>query len=328
MGLAIQTVKITSTTLQSPLDNQLSNHRNRKKSFKKMLGKITQFINKRRPLPRLYPYAPFSEMLANRYPQSVRWSHYRAIIGDLGDTIISGEPMVEALQGAFLDVTGLSISTQTIYDGFGMPKERQIKQILLLPSSQQTFARTPSLNDIQTIHNQFERRLRDYYNRYGVHYLEGTHDAIRMFHRQGVRFGCTTGLSNDMIEVIEKRLPLWRPHPIVFCERPSPNGIFKIIDEWNRGLPTSQHIQLNQVLKIGDSQSDLAEAKAAGVSFVGVTRHRAKAISKMKHSSSFQTNVVETDLRNEFILQGAVETVGTLDELALLFCPWMKLGYI
>ncbi len=263
--------------------------------------------------PHRFAYSPFSDMLRNRYPQSIRWDNIKGIIADLGDTTMPSEPMVAALQGAFFDVFQLSVPSRVIYDKFGMPKHQQIKDILLLPSTQQNFSQYPVDRDIEAIHTQFERRLCEYYTKFGVHYLPGTMCSMRVFQRRGIKLAATTGLSENIIRSIESKMPVWRPFPIVHCERPSCEGGLKILEMWNRGLPPSQRIRASQCLKIGDSKSDQDEAEALGMPFIGISQHRAKAARLKKE-----------DIAYEFRLRGAVDTVGTLDELAELMCPWTK----
>jgi phosphoglycolate phosphatase-like HAD superfamily hydrolase len=192
----------------------------------------------------------------------------RGVIGDLGDTIISGKPMVRALQSALQDVMGLNVCEKTIYKGFGMPKHEQIKQLVEPYYPQMTD------RNIHTIHVQFENRLREFYDKQGVTYLPGTEIAIKAFNKHGIRFGCTTGLSKDMIHHMYPKFPTWRPSPVVHCVRPNPGGIYEILTIWNKGVPPSKHITLEQCVKVGDSMSDFEEAQAAGIPFIGIIGHR------------------------------------------------------
>ncbi len=253
----------------------------------------------------------------NRLPQSIQWRNIRGVIGDLGDTVIPGGPMIRALQGAFVDVFNLSISTNTIYQGFGMPKHQQIREILSKTprpnhGASKSNGNFPFERDVDIVHAQFEQRLVEFYKKNGVQYLPGTYNALVEFNRRGIRVGATTGLSSRVIEQIELGLPgvnhsVAPIYPIVHCERPSPQGIYKILELWNRSIPPSQHIKLHQCIKVGDSMSDLAEAKAAGIPFVGISHHRSR-------SSLAEKQYIEY----EFLLNGAVCTVGTLDELYAL----------
>ncbi len=243
----------------------------------------------------------------HRYPQTIQWRNIRGVIGDLGDTIISGEPMVLALQGAFIDAFQLSVPSSVIYTGFGMPKHQQIREIL------STHRGTVFERDVDVVHARFEQRLCDFYNKYGVQYLPGTEHGLATLHRHNIRFGATTGLSNRIIGYIESRLSMYpgAPSPIVHCERPSPEGIFKVLELWNRGIPPSQMIKLHQCIKIGDSMSDLKEAKTAGIPFIGISHHRSRSLRQEGTAES-------ASIAFEFQLQGAVSTVGTIDDFVKL----------
>lgn len=245
------------------------------------------------------------------FPSSFEWHNVRGVIGDLGDTVISGEPMVRALQGAFLDVFNLSVSLSTLYQGFGMPKHQQIRDILASHKANNNNS-FPFERDVDAVHVQFEQRLCDYYKKNGVQYLPGTYHALHELNRCGIRFAATTGLSPRIIEHIEQALPginhsIAPIYPIVHCERPSPQGIFRILELWNRSIPPSQKIKLHQCIKVGDSMSDLKEAAAAGIPFVGISHHRARSSCLTKES-----------IANEFYARGALYTVGTLDALWIL----------
>lgn len=253
----------------------------------------------------------------SRFPQTVQWRNVRGVIADLGDTVISGEPMVRALQGAFVDIFNLSIPSNVIYQGFGMPKHQQIREILSRTpranhNATQETNNFPFERDVDMVHAQFEQRLCEHYKKNGVQYLPGTYNALVELNRRGIRLAATTGLSSRVIEHIEHALPginhaVAPIYPIIHCERPSPQGIYKILELWNRSIPPSQMIKLHQCIKAGDSQSDLAEAKAANIPFIGISHHRSR-FSKLQ----------KDDIAYEFQLQGAVCTVGTLDELVAL----------
>lgn len=253
----------------------------------------------------------------NRLPQTIQWRNVRGIVADLGDTVISGEPMVRALQGAFLDVFNLSIPSQVIYQGFGRPKHQQIREILCRTprpnhNATQSNGNFPFERDVDIVHAQFEQRLCDYYQKNGVQYLPGTYHALTELNRRGIRLAATTGLSSRIIDHIEHALPginssVSPIYPIVHCERPSPQGIYKILELWNRSIPPSQMIKLYQCIKVGDSMSDLEESKSAGIPFVGISHHRSRS-----------SLIEKAHIAYEFQLGGAVCTVGTLDELVAL----------
>jgi phosphoglycolate phosphatase-like HAD superfamily hydrolase len=253
----------------------------------------------------------FTTNTINKYPQTVRWQNIRGVIGDLGDTVISGDPMVRAMQGAFMDVFQLSVPSHEIFVGFGMPKHQQIRDIL--SKTQRHKLNFPFEQDIDVVHSRFEQRLCDYYVKYGVQYLPGTEGGLHLFNQRNIRFGATTGLSNRVIEHVERGLPgstltisqIW---PILSCERPSPMGIHKILEHWNRSIPPSQRIKLQECIKVGDSMSDLLEARAAGIPFIGISKHRARS-----------SRLEQIDIEYEFKLQGAICTVATIDELCSLF---------
>jgi phosphonoacetaldehyde hydrolase len=259
-------------------------------------------------------------MLTNRYPQSIQWAHVKGIVGDLGDTIVPGMPMIRSLQLALFQVHGIHVNKQALSIDFGKDKHEHVKSILMLPSNQVKLDRKPSDRDVTAVVSRFEHNLMEHYDRQGVHYLSDTQCGIRSFIRNGVQFGCTTGLSENIIQVIDKKLPLYKPYPIVYVQRPSPAGIHAIVRQWNQLLPFQAPIAMHQVIKVGDSMADLEEAKQAGVAFIGIIGHRSIHFGWSKQ--------MEQDFKQEMMLHGATLVVRSLDEVAGLLCPWTKRGML
>lgn len=242
----------------------------------------------------------------NRYPQSIDWEHVRGIVGGLSNTVISNEPIVRSLQLALFEVLHLTVPRDTLFQDF-CSKQKLVERVLQLPSTQSHLGRFPTDHDVSNVLTKFEAHLIDHYRQFHVGYLPNTAHALRTFHRRGIEFGCTTDLSHRIIKHLEKKLPLW---PIVH-RMPRPAGIYRVLDRWNSqrgGSAFREPIQLHQIVKVGDSLSDLEEARAAKIPFVAVVGHVGTALGL----SSARVR----DLENEFRLSGAVNVVRDLDELA------------
>ena len=251
-----------------------------------------------------YPYMMFSNILEKTKPKL----KYKAVIADLGDTIMPSAPMINAFQLAFFNTHGLVMTPAKLYKGFGGPKNQQIQDLLLTE-----FGRAPSDYDVDLVEAEFNHQLIHKYKQYGAHYFPEVIEAMRTFRRNGIMFGCTTGLSNDVIQVINKSLPSERPWPIVHCQRPSATGINEILRMWNVGLRPADRLTYIDCLKIGDSLSDLYEAKTAGIDFIAIVQHRAEV-----------QKVPKEQIIKEFHKHGAVMCVDTVGDIADMFCPWKR----
>lgn len=230
---------------------------------------------------------------------------YKAVIGDVGDTILSGAPMIRALQMAMFNSHGVVMHPVKLYKDFGKPKNEQIQTLLL-----NEFGQAPAEQDVHLVEAEFTYQLIHHYETYGAQYLPGTLEGMHVLRKNGIMFGCTTGLSDKVIDAINISLPKERPWPIVYGQRPSTDAIHKILQTWNVGLRPMDRIQLKDCIKVGDSLADLAEAKQAGIPFIGIVAHRAEAQKVPKHQ-----------IADEFERHGASMCVDTLYDVAVLICP-------
>jgi phosphonatase-like hydrolase len=152
----------------------------------------------------------------------------------------------------------------------GLPKPVAIRQLLA--------AKNPPLEKVQAVtdqvHEDFRVRIKEQYRRgTGIHPPVGIAYVFHALRSAGIRVGLDTGFSRDILDVLLAHL-CWREgtaidYAIASDEvargRPHPDLIHHL-------MTRAQITNPAQVVKIGDTPSDLEEGLAAGCGLVvGVT---------------------------------------------------------
>lgn len=168
---------------------------------------------------------------------------------------------------------GIEITDREAREPMGMQKRDHIAAICsqerVSALWEEKYGHAPTENDIDELYAQFEPALFRILHQYGEP-LEGVADMVLKLKDDGVKIGSTTGYTKEMMDVIvpvakahgyapdclvtPNEVPAGRPYPWMIYENMKHLGIDS----------------KDEVMKIGDTVSDMQEGRHAGVWTVGV----------------------------------------------------------
>jgi len=190
-----------------------------------------------------------------------------------GTTVDFGSLAPIAAFAAAFEAHGVTATPDEIRAPMGLPKHTHIAMMLsgerLAAAWEKKHGRTHTDADIDTIYAKFEETLFESLTNY-ANPLPGALEAVAEIRGMGIKIGSTTGYTRPMMDVVA---PLakeqgYAPDCLV-CPadvghgRPYPYMVWR-----NLELLGTQSIA--EVLKIGDTEADMHEGKAAGCLSVGV----------------------------------------------------------
>lgn len=165
-------------------------------------------------------------------------------------------------------------TAEEIRKPMGMLKRDHIRTMLLMETISKAWeaktGRTPLDSDVDKIYAVFEKSLMDSLSEYSV-LKPGVLACVEKLKRKNILIGSTTGYTGKMMEVVTKRAALQGYHPDFWCcpedvggyGRPYPYMIFENMKHF--GISS-----VEEVIKVGDTVSDIQEGKNAGVKSFGV----------------------------------------------------------
>lgn len=181
---------------------------------------------------------------------------------------------VSAFQEAFARVGGIEVTQAETRAPMGMFKIDHIRTMLGMSSVrdrwQHKHGAAPTENDVQAIYHAFEPALMAVLDRH-CDLKPGVLPCMAELRSRGIRIGSTTGFTRAMMDVVVPAAAAagYAPDTFVTAEdvggfgRPWPYMVFE-----NMRRLTAPSVA--SVVKVGDTASDMAEAKAAGIMAVGV----------------------------------------------------------
>ncbi len=191
---------------------------------------------------------------------------------DLAGTTVDDGDAVNTSFRATLAAWGLTADPAAVNAVMGLPKPEAIR--ILLEEFGRPRGVPPTADNIDAVHVDFTRRMRDYYaHDPAVREIPGAAAAFAALRRAGVRVAVNTGFFRPIAEVLLGRLG-WRAPDVIDADVTS--------DEVPRGRPHPDMIRhlmerlgvrdAARVAKIGDTKADLEEGSNAGCGLViGVT---------------------------------------------------------
>ena len=156
----------------------------------------------------------------------------------------------------------------------GMLKWDHIKTMLGMNRIHREFVqihgREPEDSDVDAMHDLFLDKLMKVLDQFAEpkeHVLE----TVEKLRRAGIRIGSTTGYTDEMMAIVTRDAKkagyepdcLFTPDSTGHVGRPYPYMIF-------RNMEALKVTSVNAVMKVGDTISDILEAKNAGVTAVGI----------------------------------------------------------
>ncbi|MEM1137392.1 MAG: HAD-IA family hydrolase, partial [Bacteroidota bacterium] len=175
-----------------------------------------------------------------------------------------------ALMEALAD-EGILVDIPQVNQVMGYPKPIAIEKLLALKLPDQSTITGKYINEI---HQNFVNKMIRYYQKSSdVGEKPGVWETFAALRESGIQIGIDTGFDRKIADTIFERLG-WKEAGIfdysvtsdeVANGRPYPDMIFKLMEE--AGITDA-----TKVAKVGDTQSDLLQGKAAGCALViGVT---------------------------------------------------------
>lgn len=220
---------------------------------------------------------------------------------------------------------GVNVTLEEARKPMGMLKIDHIRTMLEMPRIneewQRVYGQAFTENDVHTLYNQFETKLMESLAIY-TGPIQHVKTAVQQLREAGIRIGSTTGYTDSMMEVVTQHAAnkgyqpdfLVTPTQVGDKGRPYPYMIFKNMEAL--GAKTTK-----QVVKVGDTTSDIMEALNAGVWAVGViigSSEMGLSEEEFQALTSEERQQVIAKTKRIFEETGAHYTIETMAELPKL----------
>lgn len=214
-----------------------------------------------------------------------------AVFDLAGTTVYDGDAVNTSFR-ATLATRGIEADPAVVNTVMGLPKPEAIR--ILLEQFGRPRGLPPTDENIDAIHDEFTRRMCDYYaSDPGVREIPGAAAVFAELRRAGIKVALTTGFFRTITDVLLNRLG-WHCPAVIDAVLTS--------DEVPRGRPYPDMIQhlmarfgitdASRVVKVGDTKADLEEGTNAGCGWViGVTTG---AYTRQQLEAYPHTHIVET----------------------------------
>lgn len=184
-----------------------------------------------------------------------------------GTTVYDGDAVNESFRAA-LAAFGIGADPALVNTVMGLHKPEAIRILL------DRAGRTPAAGEVEAIHDDFVKRMREYYaTNPAVREVTGAAVAFATLRRAGVKVALNTGFNRAVAGVLLDRLE-WHTPSVIDADvtsdevphgRPQPDMIRLLMRRLGVGAPRA-------VAKVGDTRADLEEGTNAGCGLVvGVT---------------------------------------------------------
>ena len=226
---------------------------------------------------------------------------------------------------AFMDsfaANGITVTEEETRKPMGMLKRDHIKTMLsmdrIAAQWQKRYGRSWEPQDIETIYSSFEpdllASLADY-----TKVKPGVLKTVTALRARGIKIGSTTGYTDTMMKIVAPTAAVQGYQPDCWFSpdatngmgRPYPYMIFKNIME----LKLSD---VRCVIKAGDTVSDIAEGRAAGVWSVGIidgSSVMALTEDAFRSLTEYEKNERREAVRHTFMNAGADYVITDITEL-------------
>ncbi|MHA6252283.1 phosphonoacetaldehyde hydrolase [Oceanobacillus sp. CAU 1775] len=200
----------------------------------------------------------------------------KAVIFDWAGTVVDYGCFapVQAFIDAF-QAFGIEITTDEARKPMGLLKKDHIKSIVEMERVQKLFQerfnRSPNTADVEELYTLFEKSLLSSLHQF-TDPIPGVLDVIRALREKDIKIGSTTGYTRKMMNTVEKHAKEkgYQTDCIVCADevkkgRPSPFMIFENMIQLDVFPPRN-------IIKVGDTPSDIKEGKNAGVWSIGIIK--------------------------------------------------------
>lgn len=171
---------------------------------------------------------------------------------------------------------GIEPTIEEVRAPMGSLKWDHIKMMLSMPRISRLFEekmeRPFTDRDVDQLHDAFEPKLLEILPRFAEP-IEHVVDTVQQLRGLGLRIGGTTGYNDAMMQIVASKAEMngyapdyWlTPDSVQGRGRPYPYMIYANMIQLDLGMPS-------QIVKVGDTKSDMQEARNAGVWAVGIVK--------------------------------------------------------
>lgn len=192
------------------------------------------------------------------------------VVFDMAGTAVYDGDAVNTCLRAALSSAGVAVTRADVNGVMGMPKPQAIA---LLVEQQRGRGELPSIEEVDMIHQDFERRMIGHYRASAeVREADGASLVLQALRDRGIKLALDTGFNRRIADVILERLG-WTDSTVdavvtsdeVQHGRPDPAMIY-------RAMTLTGVLESARVAKVGDTPADLKQGISAGCALVvGVT---------------------------------------------------------
>ncbi|RED85562.1 phosphonoacetaldehyde hydrolase [Cohnella phaseoli] len=226
---------------------------------------------------------------------------------------------------AFMEVfrsLGLEPTMEEVRAPMGLLKWDHIKTMLEMPRISRQFeermGRSFTDEDVDRIHELFEPKLLGSLERFS-HPMASVVEIVERLRADGMKIGATTGYTDTMMRIVAETArkdgyepDCWiTPDSVGGKGRPYPYMIYTNMIRLDMGLPI-------QVVKVGDTASDMQEARNAGVWAIGILKGSSMLGLSEEETASMPASDLEALLekaKRQYIEQGAHDVVEIFSQL-------------
>lgn len=175
--------------------------------------------------------------------------------------------------------------------------------------------------DVDQLYAIFEEKLFSILDQYATP-KPGVLETVQDLRNMGLKIGSTTGYTDEMMAIVTKEAKkqgyepdVWfSPDSVNQCGRPYPFMIFKNMEALKISC-------VKEVIKVGDTVSDIKEGKNAGVITVGVlegSSEMALSFEEYNALSDFEKETKLNHVKEVFLSAGADYVIQNIEELPAL----------
>lgn len=229
---------------------------------------------------------------------------------------------------AFMEIFqsyGIQVTMEETRKPMGLLKWDHIKTMLEMPQIKsqwiKLYGKEPTNKDIDAMHTQFAASLLKILDQF-VDIKPYVLETMEILKNMGIQIGSTTGYTDEMMQIVVSKAKengyspdFWiTPNRVNNYGRPYPYMIFENMKELH--VPS-----VSEVIKVGDTISDIKEGIAAGVISVGILEGSSlMGLTKQEYEQLSETEKTERkkQLTKEYKEAGASYVISNMGELPTL----------
>jgi phosphonoacetaldehyde hydrolase len=201
----------------------------------------------------------------------------KAVIFDWAGTLVDygSRAPVATLQNVF-EAAGVPITPQGARQSMGIAKKSHIGEILAIERVKTAWSEqhghAPEVADVNLLYADFQPKQLECLCEFSF-VIPGVPDTFEHLRRAGVKVGSTTGYTCPMLDcLLSRALKEGYAPDLALCPDDVPGGGRAFPYMCYRSAIDLQVFPLSQMVKIGDTPSDIAEGLNAGMWTIGITR--------------------------------------------------------